>query len=190
MGAIQQGNAQAAAAQANAQNAAYQAAVARNNEIIANQQAEHETQVGVEQASRKAQEGAAKMAATRAAIGASGVDVNTGSAKDVQVSERELNKLDAETVLSNAQEKAYGYRSNAANFGAQAGLYGRQAGQYSNEAGYDTTAGYLKAGGTLLAGASVLPSKWFSGSTTGTEDNLSGFSVGGGPQGPSGGSVA
>jgi hypothetical protein len=167
VGAIQQGNAASAAAQANAQQAAYQAQIARNNQIIANQQAEHETEVGQEQAARKSQEGAAKQALTRAGLAASGVDVNTGSAKDVQVSERELNKLDAETVLSNAQEKAYGYRSQAANFGAQAGQYALQGGRYSNEAGYDTTAGYLKAWGTLASAASVIPWNKFGGQTTG-----------------------
>ncbi len=165
-GQAKSGKAGADAANANAQAAQYQAQVARNNQIIAEQQAETETQVGVEQAARKSQEGAAKQAQTKAAIGASGVDVNTGSAKNVQVSERELNNLDTETVLSNAQLRAYGYRAQAANYGAQAGLYGLQGGRLTNEAGYDQTAGYLKAGGTLLSGASVIPTKWFSGDTT------------------------
>lgn len=156
VGAINQGNASAAAAGENARMAEYQAQVARNNQIIANQNAEHEAEVGIEQAGRKSMEGAATTAAIKTAQAASGIDPNTGSAARVGTSARMLSKLDAMTVEQRSQEKVYGYRVQAANFGAQAGLDTQQENLFWNQVSPDTTGGYLKAGATLLSGASSM----------------------------------
>jgi hypothetical protein len=167
-GQISGGNRQADSFQGQQQMAYYQAQVARNNAIIADQQAEHEVQVGSERAARTSRAGAARLAGLETTQGASGVDMNTGSNKNVQVSQRELNKLDTETVLSDAQSRAYGYRVQGQNFRSQAGLYEFQGGRFGAAAGYAPTAGYLGAAGTLLSGASALPLKWGGGGGGGT----------------------
>lgn len=154
VGSIAGGNAAGAAAGQNARMSEYQAQVSRNNQIIANQNAEHEAEVGMEQAGRKSMEGAATGARIKTGIVASGIDPNTGSAARVQQSQRELSTLDTETVLNNSQQKVYGYRAQAANFGAQAGLDTQQEDLQWNQVGSDISGGYLKAGATLLSGAS------------------------------------
>lgn len=175
VGSIAGGQAGAGAAGANAQMMEYQAQIARNNAIIANQMAEHEAQVGMEQAGRKSMEGAAQGGAIKAGFAASGIDPNTGSAARVGVSQRELNKLDVETVLSNAQQKVYGYRAQAANFGAQAGLDTMQENRLWGEVPSDITGGWLRGASSLLSGASSLP---FGGGGGFTQGNYTGFAAG------------
>lgn len=139
------------AAQQNAAN--YQAAVASNNATIAEQNAAYATKAGLQQAATQSQKGAAIGGKIKAAQAASGVDVNSGSAVDVQQSQREVNKLDTDTVLNNAELKAYGYRTDATNFQAQAGLDEMQAEQAPIGAAFTAT-------GDLLSGASSVGTKW------------------------------
>lgn len=153
---------------------AYQAAVARNNAIIANQQGDLEIAGGIRQAEMKSLEGAAKLAKVRAGMAARGVDISSGSAVDVQASERELNKLDAETALSNAQIRAYGYRTRATSAEAQGGLYDMQSGAFGAASGDARLGGYLSAGGTLLSRASSLPINWGGGGGGGSGFGTSG----------------
>lgn len=145
------GKLEAGAAAANAAN--YQAEVARNNAIIAQQNADYAIKSGQVQAANQSMKGRAISGKIKANQAASGVDVNTGSAVDVQQSQREVNKLDTDTVLNNAELKAYGYRSDASNFTAQAGLDEMQAEQAPIGAAFD-------AAGGLLSSASSVGGKW------------------------------
>lgn len=138
VGAIQQGN---AASQA----AAYNAQVAANNAKIATQNA---ALIGAEGENNVAQ----AQSATRAKVGgiiasqaASGVDVNSGSAVDVRSSAAELGELNAINIRANAAREAYGQQTQSASFTGQSALDRAQSAN-------DTTAGDLKAGGTLLSG--------------------------------------
>ena len=149
----------------------YQAQIARNNAIVANQMADAEIKAGVREAEMKSLETGARMGKLKAAQAASGVDVNTGSTVDVQTSERMLGALDADTALTNAQTRAYGYRSRAANLVAEGGLYDRAAGDAR-------TGSYLSAAGTILSRASSLPYKDIFGSSSGPKYDNS-FVVGG-----------
>jgi hypothetical protein len=144
-------------AQGNA--ASYQAAVAKNNSIIADQNAAYAVEAGNAQAAATSLKGAATAGKIKAAQAANNVDVNSGSAVNVQKSSRELNELDTETVLNNAELQAYGYRSAATGYQAQAGLEEMQA----EEA---PIGGYLSAGGNLLSAASSIGTKY--GSNIGT----------------------
>lgn len=139
-GAVQQGN------QAK-KIGTYQAAVASNNALIAEQNADYAIKAGQQQAATESMKGAATVGAIKSAQAASGVDVNTGSAVDVQESERLRSALDTQTVMHNAQLKAYGYRTQATNFEAEAGL--RTA-----EGDAAKSASRTKALSTLLSGAS------------------------------------
>lgn len=137
-----------------AHNAAdYQAQVANNNAIIAKQNAAYATQSGLQQAANQSMKGRAQMGKIKANQAASGVDVNTGSSADVQQSQREVNKLDTDTVLNNAELKSYGYRTDASNFQAQAGLDEMQAEQAPIGAAFS-------AAGGLLSSASSVGSRW------------------------------
>lgn len=141
------------AGQAKKNAANYNAQVADNNAKIAGQNADYAIAAGNQKAFNTSLKGAARLGAVKAAQAAGGVDVNSGSALDVQESERAIDKLDAETVLNNAQLTAYGYRSQKTGFDATSKLdtmSGKQA-----EIGGD-----LGAAGSLLSGASSLGFKW------------------------------
>ena len=102
--------------------ATYQAQVAANNAEIAKRNANYAEEAGQAQANAISLKGAATAGRIKAGQAASGVDVNTGSAVDVQTSQRETSKLDTETILNNANLQAYGYRTQAAGFQAESEL--------------------------------------------------------------------
>jgi hypothetical protein len=136
------------------QNAAnYQAAVANNNEIVAKQNAVHAEQAGEVAAESQSLKGAAELGKVKVAQAANGIDVNSGSALDVQEGERETNQLDTETVFQNNIMQAYGYRVNAENFQSEAQLDTAKA----DEA---VPASVLSATGGLLSSASSIGGKW------------------------------
>jgi hypothetical protein len=153
-GAINAG--QSAAAQAR-----YQAQVAANNQIIAQQNATYARQAGEVKATDQAMRERATQGATRAALAASGMDINTGSAADVQEGLAKTGQVDVERTRQQAALEAYGYEARASGFGAEAGLD-----QFS--ARNDITAGFLKGGGTLLSGLGDVGGKWASLRTTTT----------------------
>lgn len=140
-------------AEATGNAAAYQAQVAKNNQVVANQNATYAEEAGEQQAAATSLKGAATMGKIKAAQGASGVSVNSGSAVNVRESAAETGQLDTETVLNNAELTAYGYRTQATNYGAEAGLEEMEA----EEA---PIAGALGAAGNLLSSASGIASKW------------------------------
>jgi|SRR5579862_345191 len=139
--------------QATSQMAAYQAQVAQNNAAIAQQNAAWEAGAGESQVAAEGMKTAAKVASTKAAQGASGVDVNTGSTAAVRTAETELGALDAMTIRSNTAKKTYGYEVASGSDIAQAGLLTQEGSQA-------TTAGDIGAMGTLLSGASSVGSKY------------------------------
>lgn len=145
-GSIEQGQATANAAN-------YQAQVSANNATIANQNANYATEAGRAQAQAQSMKGAVTAGRIKVAQAASGIDVNTGSAANVQVSQREQSNVDTATVMNNADLQAYGYRSQATGFEAQEGLEKEEAEQAP--IGAD-----LSAGGGLLSSASGLGLKW------------------------------
>ncbi len=128
------------------QGGAYQAQVARNNAKIATQNAEYERVVGQDRAAISSMKGAQKSGAVKAAQSANGVDVNSGSAVDVQAGEREADTLDTETILNDSELAAYGYTTQAKNFEGQAD-------QEESSATFDAL-------GTLASSAGQLASKW------------------------------
>lgn len=146
LGIYQQGQARAASAN-------YQAQVAANNAIIAGQNADYAVNAGQAKAAAQSLKGAAIGGRIKASQAANNVDVNTGSAVDVQQSQREISKLDTETTLNNAQLQAYGYRANQTNYLAQSELD-------KQEAESDKTGAALGAAGSLLSNASSLGFKW------------------------------
>ena len=135
------------AGQAGYQSGMYQAAVAVNNAAIANQMADRETYAGEVSAGMESMRGGAKQGDEKAAMAANGVDVNSGSAVDVAVSQRMQSKYNADTTMNNALLKAYGYRVQAQSDIAQSQLD-------TMGANNKRAAGRISAFGDLLSGAS------------------------------------
>lgn len=143
----------ASTASANREMAEYQAAVARNNQVIANQNAEAAATAGDVAAANEGMKGRAAVGAARAAGAASGLDVNTGTTYDLQVSADQLHLLDAATIRHNAAKTAYGYRAQALGFGAEAGLRDMAVRNAS-------TAGNIGVASSLLGSATSFSDKW------------------------------
>ncbi len=139
--------------QATANAATYSAQVAANNAEIARQNAKYAVESGNAQAYATALKGANTAGKIKAGQAASGVDVNSGSAADVQQSQREGDVLDTETVLNRGDLQAYGYRTQGAGYQAEAQLEEAKAEQAP--IGAD-----LGAAGSLLSGASGVAGKW------------------------------
>lgn len=131
----------------------YQAAIASNNAIGSGQQAEYAANAGQVKAARQSMKGAAEGGRLKTSQAANGVNVNTGSAVDAQVAQREGAKLDTETVINNADLTAYGYRRQADNFKAQEAM---------DRATADNAvpAAALSAAGGLLSSAGSVGFKW------------------------------
>lgn len=125
---------------------AFAARVARNNAQVADYNARYARRAGVTAAANESMKAAETMGAIKGAIAANNVDVNTGSAADVQAGAREVAKLDVDTVLNNAELTAYGYTVQAKNF--------------RDQAKQDEAGGIFDALGTLLSNAKGLSTKW------------------------------
>lgn len=152
-------------------NANFQAQVASNNAIAARNNATYALKAGEAKTQAVGLRAAQQGGAIKAAQAANGVDVNSGSAVDVQTSAREQGDLDEATTEHNAALQAYGYRTQATNFDAQAQLD-------KSAASSDLTGGFLNAGAGLLSSASSISTKWpgyFGGSDSSGDSAFSGY---------------
>jgi len=147
-------------ADAQAQSANYQAAVARNNQIIAERYGEFAVAKGRGQAEISGYRTRQAIGSAKAAQAASGVDVTSGTPVDVRQSIKDIGELDAATIVSNSLNEAYGYKVKAANFGAEAQLDTMKA-RFAEEAGDYAVAG------SLLGGVSSVSDKWLGYKTKG-----------------------
>lgn len=125
----------------------FQAQIARNNAEISRMNARQATEAGNAAATQSMLRTRAIVGQTKAAQAASGIDVNSGSAVDVQASERMLGMMDALTIRSNAARAAYGYQAEAGNQLARAESL-RRTGKMRR------IGGFMDASGTILEGAS------------------------------------
>lgn len=146
VGMFAQGSAQAAADK-------YQAQVAENNKIIAEQNAVYELQAGQTEEQAQRIKTSQVLGQAEAVQSASGIDASRGSAVKVRKSTAVIGELDALNIRDNAARRAYGYRAEGVNFAAQAGLYRMQAKS-------DMMGGILGGLGSLIGGFSSLSGKW------------------------------
>ena len=131
----------------------YRAQVARNNQVIANDNANFAVTRGNEQAMVSQLRTGQVEGAQRAGFGASGVDVNSGSALRTQQDTARVGEIDATTIRQNAQRSAWGYTNQGRNFAAEGGL--------------DEMTGAAGAMRSLVGGASDFASKWSQWQTAG-----------------------
>jgi hypothetical protein len=138
----------------------YQAGIAKLNQQIDLQNAEFARQTGEQQATQFGLKAGAQMGQIKAAQASSGLDVRSGSAAQVQASQRTLNTLDTNVIRSNAAKTAYNYTEQATVAGAQANLY--------TMAGTDSLiAGAIGAGSSIIGGAASVSSEWLQGAKVG-----------------------
>lgn len=136
LGQMQQAAAQKASAD-------YQSKVAAGNQTIALQNASFAAKSGEQQAAIQEQKTRAQIGAVEAGQASSGVDINSPTASAVRTSTDEVGALDAQTIRSNAARQAYGYQTQAANYG--------------NAASADTATGQnAETAGEINAGAGLL----------------------------------
>lgn len=86
--------------------------------------------------------------AQRAAMGASGGNVETGSFADIQLDTATLGETDAQNIRTNSLREAWGYKAQSTNY--------TMAGQEALRAGEEKANYYRgQAAGTLLTGTSI-----------------------------------
>lgn len=140
-----------AGAQANA--ADYQAQVAENNATVMRQNEAYASAAGSAAATTQSLKSAAVGGRIKASQAANNIDVNSGSAVNVQKSQREAGELDTATTENNALLQAYGYKTQATNYEAEAGLE-------KSEADNAWIGGVTGSAGSLIGDASALGFKW------------------------------
>lgn len=146
--------------EANQQMYNYKAQVAKINADIDRQNAAWARTKGEKEAVQYGMKAAQQKGQIIAAQGASGLDVNSGSNRDVQVSQDKIKDMDLATIRENAAKVAYDYDTKATMDENQATLdimSGKNA----------KSAGEIKALGSILGTASTVSSKWQQGSSIG-----------------------
>lgn len=138
----------------------YQAGVAKLNASISRQNATYASQVGEIQAANAGEQGAQRLGKIKAAQGASGLDVNSGSNVAVRTSQEAITSHDVSAIRANAAKTAYNYEVQATGYNAQADL-DTLAGKNAR------TAGLIGATSSLVGAASSVSSQWLRGQQLG-----------------------
>lgn len=131
----------------------FQRAVAKRNADLQTQAQRDAEARGLAEGTRVALAGGYVLGAKRAALGASGVTVNSGSPLESIADQALFTKLDVETTRSNASREAAGYEAGAINSTIQ-GDFARRAGNF-------------KVASTLLTGAAGAYGDYYRLSTAG-----------------------
>lgn len=140
-------------ANANAQSYQYKSQVAANNAIIADRNAQAAIEAGGVQGQANDLKTKNLVGTQLAVQGSSGLDVNTGTNKDLRTSAIDLGHLDTLTILNNAAKKSAGFKAQGMNFMAESQLDTMSAENAK-------TAGQFQIATSLLGGASSFADKW------------------------------
>lgn len=159
VGAIQSGQAQQRQAEFQGKMAARNAQIADQNARLAQEEGREAKKVGYENAVKKRQEAAMIVGAQRAAQGAAGVQVDAGSALDLNLDTVEKGEIDALALLEQGQREDYMKRVDAWNMQEQASGMRLQSSMHKTQAGDSS---YLfAAGGSLLSGLADAGSNYY-----------------------------
>jgi hypothetical protein len=132
----------------------FNAAVSRNNQIIAQRKADDARSRGEVEAQRRQRITGLQRGQATAEAAARGVEVGSGSALDIQADISGIGAEEEAIIRNNAEREALGFEGDAMNFGAQAQLSGLKASDASR-------AGFMEAGRTILSGASSVAGRWY-----------------------------
>lgn len=131
----------------------YQAAVARNNQIMSNRLAEDARNRGALEEARHRQKVARLAASQRVAFAASGLETASGSPLDTIVGTFVEGEVDAQIIRQNAEREAIAHEFRGQNAMAE-GALARMAGQSRAQTAM------FQAGGTLLSGGADAYNQW------------------------------
>lgn len=140
--------------------AKYNAAVARNNALSAEYQAQDAISRGNKAAEEHSRKVAALSGTQRASMAARGLDLSEGTPVDILTDTELLGAYDINTIKSNAAREAWGHRAQASNANAQGDMYRAQA---------ENTSPLMAASGSLMSGAASIADKWFRTKSTAQE---------------------
>lgn len=132
--------------------AEYQAAVGRNNAILAERAAADATLRGEQAERRQRMQIGGVQGRQRAVLAANGVLIDDGSALDLTSDTAAIGEVDALTIRSNAQREALGFRAQGANYSADAQLASMRA---------NNSGSMLGVAGTVLGGLGSVATKWY-----------------------------
>lgn len=149
-------------AQSQSQAADYNAAIQRRNAQMSDRAAQDAEQRGRVEADRRRDLAQRQLGQQRAAAAASGIDLASGTALDIQEGTAEIGEIDALTIENNAAREAYGIRVGASNARAGASLSETQGSNAATStilggaaSGFNTAARFdLFGGGASPAGSS------------------------------------
>jgi hypothetical protein len=125
--------------------ASYKAQVAANNAKMAEQAQQYAATAASSQVENAGLKARAQFGEVRTGLAANNIDVNSGTAANVQESQRLIGAKEVSTVASNAARQVYGYGAEEQSDVAQAKLYGA-------EAPYDIASGFISAAGDVAGG--------------------------------------
>lgn len=161
LGGLISGSGAMASGQAQQQMNDYQASVAQMNAKIAKQNADYASNQGEIQAQDSGLQSAQQEGQIKVSQASSGLDVNSGSAKQVQESQAKVTSMNLDQIRSNAAKTAYNFDVQSAGFEDQAQLY-KMAGQNAADAGA------INAVSSVIGGASSVATQWSKASEMGT----------------------
>lgn len=154
VGTVMKAGAASAAADAATGQANYNAQVARNNKIIADNSAADARERGALEATQQREASKQLQGKQRASLAGHGVTVDQDSALDLVADTAAVGELDALTIASNAEREALGFEAQGMNFESSARLSDFEAENAQAE-------GRFKVGSTLVSGFSSVASKWY-----------------------------
>lgn len=149
-----------AGGRASRDSAMFQAAVAHRNAQIAEQNAQYATIEGEQSAMRYGMGARQRAGEIIAGQAASGLDVTSGSAKDVQQSQQTVSRMDMDQIRRNAAKTAYDYRTQEQSFNIEAMGDIAAGNQAMKAARYNADA-------SIIGGASSVADKWLRGQNVG-----------------------
>lgn len=155
----------------------YQAAVGRNNAILAQRAADDSRRRGEVAAAESVRRNNQLAGRQRAVLASNGVLVDEGSALDLLGDTAEMGKLDELTIRNNAEREALGYEAQGMNFKGQAEmdlLAGTSARNAAN----------TNAFSTALSGAGTVASRWYDFTRVAARGGSEGGTFGGYQNGP------
>jgi len=138
----------------------YQAGVARVNSQIDLQNADYARNMGETQSMQYGMKSREQQGQIKVAQAASNLDVNSGSAVDVQESQRKIAGMDTAQIRSNAAKTAYDFDVKSTMDLNQSTL-DIMGGENAK------TAGDIKAMESIIGGIGSVSSKWMTGNTAG-----------------------
>lgn len=128
----------------------YQQRVSEVNTTIADMEADQAVAIGEKNANQYASKVRQKVGDERAGLASQGIDVNTGTAYDVQEDTKFFGDLDVQTIKNNAYMQAFGYKMQSIGASAAGQFAGISANLNSNSSliggGLSAVGGLAKTG--------------------------------------------